>query len=266
MNVARRLPPLLALLLLAAAAATGQQPFVTDDADVTPKGHFHFEFSNEFDLLQRSLYPTRLQNTADAELNYGLWDGVEIGIEAPVITLFNARGTDPRLPAGLGDTNLSLKYNFLEEQQGSRRPALAVAFNVELPTGSVPKGLGSGLTDFYTNAILQKSLSEQTTLRVNGGALFSGNEATGAVGIRTRGTVFTGGASVVRQFTPKLALGAEVTGAAARSLQLSKGQLQAQVGGNYALRENFTLDFGVLGGRYAASPRVGVQFGLSVDF
>jgi hypothetical protein len=42
----------LSLLTLAAAAAQAQQSFVTDDANVTPKGHFHFEFSNEFDLLQ----------------------------------------------------------------------------------------------------------------------------------------------------------------------------------------------------------------------
>src|SRR5215216_6061044 len=39
----------------------------------------------------------------------------------------------------------------------------------------------------------------------------------------------------------KLGLGIEITGALARNLGLSKGQLQVRVGGNYKLRENPTL-------------------------
>lgn len=35
---------------------------------------------------------------------------------------------------------------------------------------------------------------------------------------------------------------AEVTGALTRNLDLSKGQLQAQAGGNYLLREGLTLN------------------------
>src|SRR5687768_17143843 len=68
------------LFFLLASTVQAQQPFVTDDADVTPKGRFHFEFSNEFDLLQRSLFPNLKQNTADFELDYGLFEGVEIRV------------------------------------------------------------------------------------------------------------------------------------------------------------------------------------------
>src|SRR5215510_286004 len=100
----------------------GQQPFYTDDADVTTKRHFHFEFSNQFDVLQRSLFPNLKQNTADFELDYGLLNGVEVGVEVPIITIFNARSDILRRPTGLGDTNLSLKYNFLTEREHSRRP------------------------------------------------------------------------------------------------------------------------------------------------
>lgn len=59
----------LSLLLLVASTAEAQQPFVTDDADVTPQGKFHFEFSNESDLLQRSSFPNLRQNTADFSLD-----------------------------------------------------------------------------------------------------------------------------------------------------------------------------------------------------
>ena len=247
------------------STASGQQPFVTDDADTTPKGHFHFEFSNEFDWLQRAAFPSIKQNTADFELDYGLFNQLEIGIESPLLTIFNSPGTNPRTVSGLGDTNLSLKYNFLKEREKSRAPALAIAFNLELPTGDTKRQLGSGLADFYMNAILQKSLTKETRLRVNGGVLFSGNETTGVVGIKTRGTVFTGGASIVKQLNTKLQLGIELTGALARNQGLGKGQLQTLFGGNYQLRNNLSLDFGVVGGTYAASPRAGIQLGISID-
>jgi len=46
----------------------------------------------------------------------------------------------------------------------------------------------------------------------------------------------------------------ELTGAVTSNFQLSKGQLQALAGGNYAIRKNLTLDFGLVAGRFAASP------------
>jgi hypothetical protein len=266
LRILRRVSCALALLFLVSAAVQGQQPFVTDDADVTPKGRFHFELSNEFDLLQRSSFPSLKQNTADFELDYGLFEGVEIGVAAPILTIFNAAGTSPRTVTGIGDMNLSVKYNFRKEQENSRVPALTLAFNFEVPTGDTERQLGSGLADFYINGILQKSLNEATKLRLNGGILFSGNAATGVIGLRSRGTVYTAGGSLVRQFTPKLQLGVELTGARTSELQLGKGQLQTLVGGNYLVRDNLSFDFAILGGKYAASPRAGVQLGVSIDF
>jgi len=255
----------LSLLVFVAVTAPAQQPFITDDTDTTPKGHFHFEFSNEFDLLQRSAFPSLKQNTADFELDYGLLDRVEIGIESPLLTIFNAAGTTPRTVSGIGDTNVSLKYNFLRERENSRRPAMAIGFNLELPTGDTKRQLGSGLADFYMNGILQKSVSKKTKLRLNSGILFSGNTTTGVIGIKTRGTVVTGGGSLVMQFSPKLQLGVEITGALQSNFQLGKGQLQTMFGGNYQFRNNVSFDFCVVGGKYA-SPRVGIQLGLSIDW
>ena len=261
-----RLVLFFSLVLLTTFSAAAQQPFVTDDADTTPKKHFHFEFSNEFDSLQRSSFPAARQNTADFELDYGLLSNVEIGIEVPMLTIINTSGTTPKTITGVGDANLSLKYNFLSERENSRRPALALAFNLELPTGDTERQLGSGLADFYLNGILQKSLTSKTKLRLNGGILFSGNETTGVIGIKSRGTVFTAGGSVVKQFTPKLQLGVEFTGAMSSNFQLGKGQLQALAGGNYQIGKNVSFDFGFLAGKHAASPRAGLQLGLSVDF
>ena len=255
-----------ALFLLLASTVQAQQPFVTDDADVTPKGRFHFEFSNEFDLLQRSSFPSLKQNTADFELDFGLFEDVEIGVAAPLLTIFNAAGTSPKTVTGIGDMNLSVKYNFRKEEEGSPIPALTVTVNFEVPTGDTERQLGSGLADFYINGILQKSLSKAAKLRLNGGILFSGNTATGVIGIKSRGTVLTAGGSLVRQFSPKLQLGVELTGARTNELELGKGQLQTLLGGNYLVKDNLSFDFAILGGKYAASPRAGVQLGVSIDF
>ena len=116
------------------------------------------------------------------------------------------------------------------------------------------------------NGILQKSLSKETKLRLNGGILFSGNTTTGVIGIKSRGIVFTGDASVVKQLTPKVDLGVEVTGALTKNLQLGKGQLQTLLGGNYQFMKNVSFDFGLVFGKYAASPRAGVQLGISADW
>ena len=95
--------------------------------------------------------------------------------------------------------------------------------------------------------------------------LFAGSTATGDIGIKTRGRVFVAGASVIKQFTSKLDLGAEVTGAVSNSLQLSRGQLQTLVGGNYQVTKKMSFDFGIVAGKFN-SPRVGLQLGVSIDF
>jgi len=254
------------LVCFAPITAQAQQPFITDDADVTARGSFHFEFSNSYDLLQRSALPAVRQNAASFELAYGLVENVEVSLEVPFISIFNTRGTMPRSVSGIGDANFAIKYNFRHEREDSRLPALTVSGNVEIPIGSVARGLGSGVADFSLNGVAQKTLTERTVLRGNAGVIFSGNTVTGAEGIRARGTVFTGGASLVRRFNARLQLGAELAGAATRNLDLGGGQLVFQVGGNYTLRDNLTFDFGILAGRFVASPRAGAQLGFSLDF
>ena len=254
------------IIALCCQTSFAQQPFITDDADVTPRHKFHFEFSNEFDVLQRASFPSLKQNVVEFELDYGLFENVEIGVVAPLITIVNDRSGAFRSPTGIGDMSVAMKYNFLKEREGSRLPAMAITASFEVPTGSVRRQLGSGLFDFYVNGILQKSINKKTKLRLNGGLLFSGNQTIGVEGVSARGLVLTGGASWVRQFTPKLDLGVEINGASTKKFNLAKSRLVFAAGGNYRFKSNMTIDFALVAGRYAASPRAGVQLGLSVDF
>ena len=256
-----------ALLLVCNTAALCQLPFYTDDADTTPKGKFHLEIYNEHDVLQRSAYPAKRQNTVVFTIDYGITDRLEFGVNAPLITLINSNVVSPRTVSGVGDTQFGLKYNFLNEREGSKRPAITAVFYVEAPTGDSKKQLGSGLTDYLLYGVLQKSLTKRTKGRLNGGILFSGNNSTGLIGIETeRGHIYTGNASIVREFSDRLTLGAELFGAVASSFALDRGQLTTQVGGDYAFTKKLTLSFGLLAGRYSSSPRIGAQMGFAYDF
>jgi len=251
------------LVILSAAA---QQPFYTDDADVTARGKFHLELSNQYSWLDEAAFPTLRQNAFVYQLNYGLLEGLEFGVDSPLLVLFNASGTGARRIAGNGDTNYILKWNFHKEMLDSGWPALTVSVAVETPTGEASSQLGSGVADYGFNTVVQKTLNGKTILRLNNGLIFSGNTLTGAVGLRAQGLVYTGGLSLTRTITKALLLGMEINGAVAQSSTLAKSAIQMQVGGKYALSDRLTVDFGVLLGRLVGSPRVGLQIGISRDF
>ena len=236
-----------------------QTPFTTDDAEVTEEGKYHLEFLNEYDLLQKSLNPSLRQDSAIARFAFGITKRIEIGMDLPTVTIFNSNGTVPRRPMGIGDIGAHFKMKLSEEKEGSKMPAFAVAFALRFPSGNVARSLGSGVTNYLVYGVAQKSLTNKTKLRANAGILFAGNTVIGALGIKTTsGRLFSGGISVVKQYTDKLRLGGELTGVASSNFQLSKGQLQTTLGGNYNLRKNLALDFGLIIGRFPASPRAGV--------
>lgn len=244
-----------------------QIPFYTDDADTTEKGKFHLEIYNEHDVLQKSSYPAKRQNTLVFTLNYGLTDRLELGINAPLITVNNSRIAEPGAVTGQGDAQFGVKYRLRDEREGSRLPAFSAVFYVEVPIGSTQKQLGSGLTDFWLYGIAQKSLTKRTKARFNTGVIFSGNSSTGLIGVRAdRGRVFTANSSLVRDFTDKLKLGVEVFGAVTDNFKLNRGQVTAQAGGSYSVNEKLMLTIGILGGRFSASPRVGLHLGMAYDF
>lgn len=263
------LPVLCAVLspLLGAAPLRAQLPFYTDNSDVTDSGRLHFEFFNEYDGLQSSQHPNQDQNTANFRLNYGLPHGLELDLDAPYLSIYrSANPTDPTTSNGFGDTDMGIKWNFRKSPPGSHQPALSASLYIEFPTGSVRQQLGSGLSDYWLNSIAQLPISDRTRLTGNFGFLFAGNTSTGVVGVSTtRGHVFTAGLSLLHDFTPRLTLGIEEYGGVADTSGLGRDQLQALAGGTYAIHNGLSLAFGVLGGKYEASPRIGGQVGFALD-
>lgn len=261
----RRVACLLLLLLFKSQPVFAQLPFYTDDPAVTQPGKWHFEFFDEIDALQSAQYPNLRQNTANLKLNYGLPHNLELDVDAPYLAIYRATGS--QTSKGFGDADLGVKWNFHKASSASRVPAFAASLYIEFPTGDTRQELGSGLTDYWLNFIVQKPLSDKTRLTANLGFLFTGNNATGAVGIQTtRGHVLTGGISLLHDLSPRLTLGGEIYGGVADNNGLARSQLQGMLGGQYTLRSGMVLGFGLLGGKYVASPRIGAQIGVSLDF
>jgi hypothetical protein len=256
---------LLLWALLVSGTASAQAPFYTDDTDTTDVGTLHIEAFDEIDGLQSMQYPDLRQNTANLKVNFGLPYGLELDLDAPYLIIDRAGGS--RTSRGLGDTNLGVKWHIRDGSDQPFSPAFAVSFYTEFPTGNVSQELGSGVTDYWLNFIMQAPMTKETRFNVNLGILFAGNTSTGVVGIETkRGHVYTGGVSVVHDLNSKLSMGAEIYGGFADSDGLDRTQLQAMIGAQYAVSEHASIYAGIVAGKYTASPRLGGQIGFAVDF
>jgi hypothetical protein len=264
MHPALQLTILLCCALWSTQSVVAQMPFYTDNADVTDSGTLHFEFFNEYDALQSAQYPDLRQNTLNYKINYGLPHGLEVDLDAPLLSIYRASGS--QTSRGPGDTDMGIKWNFHKSDRPMSVPALSASLYIEFPTGDTKQDLGSGLTDYWLNSIAQEPFTEKTRLNANFGFLFAGNTSTGVLGVQTtRGHVYTGGLSLVHDLNPRLSLGMEVYGAIADTNGLGKDQLQALGGGWYQLNKRMAFTFALLGGSHIASPRIGGQVGFEVD-
>ena len=250
---------------LGSLSADAEVPFYTDDTGVTGIGTMHVELSDEHDVLQSGHYPDLRQNTANAKVNIGLPHGFEFDIDVPYITIFRSAAAPGS--HGVGDTNLGLKWQIRGATPDRHLPALAVSFYTEFPTGDFRRELGSGVQDYWLNLIAQAPVSDITHCNVNLGILFAGNTSTGVVGIETtRGRVYTGGLSLLHDVNDRLIFGAEVYGGIATSNGLDRTQLQTMLGAQYAIRDGLAIYVGLVAGTFTASPRLGGQIGIAMDF
>ena len=262
-----RLSVLLLILFGVGLSACAQQPFFTDDADVTAKRRFHFELSNQFSLLQDTAFPNQQQNALVYQLNYGLRDGLEISIDSPHLVIINARQTiSPRVPMGVGDTNLAVKWNFRQERDTSRWPALTMAFAVEVPTGDSSTQLGSGVFDYRLIAIAQKTLSPRIKLRVNQGVAVLGEHVDWRGRPGGTGCRLSCRRVACAAICSAIVLGRRAHWRASPKRPEQAGQRCRSSSGANTNTEHVSIDFGVVFGQLGESPRVGLQIGLSIDF
>jgi hypothetical protein len=89
--------------------------------------------NNEYDFLRHTSYPAQRQDTQTVKFSYGLFANCEVGMDFPLIAIFNLPASAAGTPFGLGDTDYSIKYNFRKEKEGSTWPAITASLNIEPP-------------------------------------------------------------------------------------------------------------------------------------
>ncbi|HTL97451.1 MAG TPA: transporter [Holophagaceae bacterium] len=144
----------IAFALLAALPMLAGPPFKTDDPAPVDLGHLEFYV---FSTGQR--VPGDSSGVGPAiEFNYGILPDTQFHLVVPYAY---DRPEGARSNGGLGDTELGIKYRFLQETDS--RPQIGVFPLVEIPTGDADKSLGAGHTQVYLPVWIQKSWGPWTT-------------------------------------------------------------------------------------------------------
>lgn len=130
----------LAVLLgigLSGVAMKAGPPFLTDDPE--PVDLYHWEFY-VFGQGDQALGYRAITGPA-IEMNYGILPDTQFHLIVPIAN-FSAAG--PGWASGYGDTEVGVKYRFLDETE--LLPQIGVFPMAELATGNSSNGLGNGTT------------------------------------------------------------------------------------------------------------------------
>lgn len=176
------------------SAAHAGPPFRTDDPE--PVEFHHWEFYT-FSSGTHVAGDTAGLGPA-IEINYGAAPNLQLHVIAP-IAFDQPQGSGTKF--GYGDTELGMKYRFVQEDENGWRPMVGMFPLVEVPTGNASRGLGAGHAQEYIPIWLQKSFGPWLTYG-GGGYWFN-------PGIGSKNYWFAGWL-LQRQVTDQLALGGEV--------------------------------------------------------
>jgi hypothetical protein len=136
------------LLALLSPVALAGPPFVTDDPE--PVEYQHWEvYIASIDAHDRD---GTSGTGPHLEINYGAVPNVQVHLITPFA--YN-HPTHARTQYGYGDTELGVKYRFVQEKLS--QPMVGIFPLLELPTGSSSRGLGSGHLQVFFPVWLQKS-------------------------------------------------------------------------------------------------------------
>ncbi len=137
----------LVFLMILPLQANAEHPLVTDEAETKGQGKYEIEFSMEYGYNkteEKGAVSKEKEFEAEIEVAYGINDEMDIVLQIPYRRssekeIEEGETTSART-SGIGDTEIALKWRFLEKEHGS----LALKPFLILPTGNHNKGLGAG--------------------------------------------------------------------------------------------------------------------------
>jgi hypothetical protein len=180
--------------ILAAPAAMAGPPFVTDDPDTPAKSHFEINLAAQFTRFHGG----STANVPSLEVNYGVLDNLEATVLVPMgLSQVSGVGTN----VGFGDIELSFKYRFVEEDSLGWRPSIAIAPQVNLPSGSEARGLGAGRFTGFIPVWLSKDFNQWTAFGGGGPNINTGPD---------QKNWWFAGLGLLRELSPAWTVGGEV--------------------------------------------------------
>jgi hypothetical protein len=186
---------LIALCCLVTRSVYAAPPYRTDDPEPTEFGHFElYTFSNG--TVVRGDTAGTLPGI---ELNYGLIPNGQLTIDT--VAAFDSPSSGP-MQFGYGDTPISFKYRFIQEDNKSWRPQVAVFPLVNLPTGDEDRRLGVGHVQVFLPMWFQKSFGDW---KIDGGGGYWINQ--GGTGDKN---FWFSGLLIQRKVTDNLSVGGEI--------------------------------------------------------
>jgi hypothetical protein len=155
---AKRVGAFAAAFLLAASLAgpaTAGPPYTTDDPEPVELHHWEIYLASQDFFSAGGAWSGALPMV---EVNFGALPQVQLHLIAP---LAYDRAPGGPMTYGYGDTELGVKWRFVQE--GDWVPMIGTFPLVELPTGNLSRGLGTGSTRLFVPLWLQKSFGAWTT-------------------------------------------------------------------------------------------------------
>ena len=210
-----------ALNLLPLVALAGP-PFVTDDPEPVDYGHFEINIA----AIGTFASGTRFGDLPGLDINYGAAEDLQLHLG--IANAFD-REQGKQTRDGYGDTELGIKYRFIQEDEEGVRPQVSLYPNLEIPTGSRTRDVGTGEARFFLPIWLQKSFDGWTTY---GGGGYWINPPNGFTAERN---YWFAGWTLLRHVDDQLMLGGEVF------WQSPSGE-RAGTGAGYNLGGEYDLD------------------------
>jgi hypothetical protein len=206
----------LAAVLAAAAPALAGPPYVSDDPEPTPLGHWEV-----YNFVSAMRLSGETAGQAGLDINYGA--GRDLQLTAVVPLDYETRGG-----AGLGDIELGAKIRLLHQAQGAPTPDLAIFPRLFLPTASARRG--PARPGLFLPVWAQKDLGPWSLF---GGGGYDINPGRGARNF------WQGGVGVTRSLGERWSLGAEVWRQTADT-RGGKAAAGVNLGATYRLSEHWT--------------------------
>lgn len=187
-----RLATVLTLALLVAGRANAGPPYLTDDPEPPPYGHYELLFFTtglEANGIAEGVLPAM-------EFNYGGFPDTQLHVQLPVGFASDGEGTK----FGVADAEAGVKYRFIQEDEAGWRPQVAIYPLVQIPLAPASNGFASRGVDLFLPLWAQRDLDENWTVDAGGGYSINSGD---------KNYWFTG-VLLQRKLTDALVIGAEL--------------------------------------------------------